>query len=77
MTNKLSKTTCILFKDFRYFNAGSNDLKLECILENVILKALGGVYVIVIANLVLTEMFFLCLETKTIVIQNSHYAEYI
>ena len=54
--------TCVLYKDFRYFNAGQNDLKLECILKNVILKALGGGYVIVIANLVFTEMFFFYAE---------------
>ena len=70
--------TCVLYKDFRYFNAGPNYLKLECILKNVILKTLGGVYVIVIANLVFTEMFFfLCWETKGMVIQNLHYAENI
>ena len=62
MTNKLSKMTCVLYKDFRYFNAGSNDLKLVCILKNVILKILGSVYVIVVANLVFTEMFFFYAE---------------
>ena len=42
ITNKLSKTTSIFFfKDFRYFNASPNNLKLEHILKNVILKLLG------------------------------------